>query len=302
MAVDAQGNFVIVWTDEVSPGHRNIKAQRFTYDGITRGGIFTVTDGQNSRYEPDVAMADNGDFVVSYTLDANATDQNVHARRFNSAGAYLGKEYVADSIYRDAHRSSVARTADGRFAIAWQEDELRADGTVNSNIRLRRFGPTGDWLSLHDIASTSAQETRPDVAMDRDGNAIVVYETNPFGHWDIRAKTVDKYGTMMSGAWNVAGSSSNELRPTVAVDLTAGDGDYVVAYAVPEGSGFPPSRVYVREMSPSSVKATHDLGLQSWHGSPSIAINRSDVWFVAYTSGDRPDDDSGGIFGWRGIL
>jgi hypothetical protein len=304
VAVDLQGNFVVVWTDQVSSSNVDIKARRFSSSGAALGGSFTVAGDSRNEWEPDVAKADNGDFVVSYTLDYSSTDKDVKAKRFNSAGTLLGTVNVA-VLSRNEHDSSVARTADGRFAVAYQDDVPRAGGGVNTNIKLKRYSSAGALLGTHDIANTDPSEWNPDVAMDRDGNTVVVYQfLVSAGDSNIRARKVNEFGTM-GAVMGVTSSSDYEVAPAVAMDLTPGDGDFVVAYGVPEGGGwFPPRRVFVREMfSGGGAKATHDLGLQGglWDD-PAISINGSDSWFVSYGSGNRPDDPDGGIFGRRGTL
>ena len=110
----------------------------------------------------------------------------------------------------------------------------------------------------------------------------------------------------MGAAMPIANSSKIEQSPSVAMDHTAGDGDFVVAYAMPQTGGFsifPPQRIFVKEVSATgAVRAVHDLGLQSAFAAPSIAINGSDTWFATYDSGERTNDRFGGIFGRRGSL
>jgi hypothetical protein len=305
VAMDGRGAFVVAWVDELTNGDLDIKARRFSSNGAPLTGVIGVAISGKDEYEPSVASDDNGNFVVSYTLDYSATDQDVIAKKFSSNGAELTTHYVATSIYDD-HDSSAAMTADGRFAVAFQIDLPVTGGGVNSNVYLNRYSAGGDSLGRLSIASTARHERSPDVAMDRDGNAVVVYEHQySNSDWDILSRKVSRSGTM-APTMSVATSSQIELSPLVAMDLTPGLGNFVVAYVVPQSSFlsiFPPQRVFVREMSATgAVRATHDLGIQSTFASPSIAINGSDYWFVSYASGNRSNDPYGGIYGRRGYL
>src|SRR4051794_25426168 len=67
VALDARGNFVVVWTQEWSPTDHDVHGQRFNANGTKSGGEFMVADTHKNEDDPSVAMAANGTFVVSYT-------------------------------------------------------------------------------------------------------------------------------------------------------------------------------------------------------------------------------------------
>src|SRR5688572_17516640 len=62
VAMDAQGNFVIAWVDEVTSGNFDIKAARFNSNGVRLGGDLTIAHGPTNQTEPSLAMAENGQF------------------------------------------------------------------------------------------------------------------------------------------------------------------------------------------------------------------------------------------------
>jgi hypothetical protein len=306
VAVDGYGNFVVTWVDELGNGDIDIRAKRYSSNGAALTGALTVAGSGRAEYEPSVASDDYGNFVVSYTVDASANDRNVLATRFNANGGYITTHYVATGGGNE-YDSSAAMTANGRFAVAFQYDLSAAGGGVNSNVYLERYAANGNFLGRLAVAATSTQERNPDIAMDRDGNAVVVYEYQySQSDWDIHYRKVSHAGAM-SARTAVANSSLVEHNPTVAMDHTPGEGDFVVAYQIPVGgmlNFFPNQRTMVREMSAGgAVRATHEVGLQSFFdGAPSIAINGSDNWFVSYAAINRPDDPLGGIYGRRGFL
>ena len=302
VAMDAQGNFVVAWTERLGGiNWANIKAQRYFANGTPNGGNISVaSDGLRAEYNPSVAMDSSGNFVVSYSLAFSSNNTDVLARRYANNGTFLGSITVAASGLHE-YNAAVARSPDGRFSIVYAIDRLVSGGGKNSDIKLNRYSSTGGLLGSHAITSSSVIEWNPEVAMDRNGNTVVVYEQifSNIDH-DIKARKVFSTG-FMGVTINVDYASTYEFNPTVAMDLS--DGDFVVAYSRLNNSGgvvSGPNQMIVREMNAGgTAKNTFNLGDVS---TPALAINDSDVYFVAYVGYNKPGDPWLGIFGRRGFL
>ena len=92
--MDANGNFVVTY-EEIINGQTDIIARRFNSSGYPGSAeIAVANDTSRNEHDADVAMDANGDFVVSYTLDFSATDQDIRAVRFNSSGTGSGVSTV----------------------------------------------------------------------------------------------------------------------------------------------------------------------------------------------------------------
>src|SRR5688572_25061906 len=68
VAMDADGNFVVVWSSwSLSVVARDVYARRYASDGAARGEEFLVnTHTTNNQRSPVVAMQADGDFVVTW--------------------------------------------------------------------------------------------------------------------------------------------------------------------------------------------------------------------------------------------
>jgi len=297
VAMSNGGGFIVVWT-QLEAGFLYVRGQLFTANGDPTGVAFPMSIGPDA-YDPSVAMDSDGNFVVSYTRRVTPTNRNVYAQRFQNDGTLLGPEINVATSGDNEYSSSVARAADGRFAIAYQRDV----GGVNSNIHLRRYTSGGAVIAClipclsgaGSIAVTADNERDPEVAMDSSGNVIVVYRRVSGGNSDILARRVSNMGVLGPIIAVDDDPAVNHYNPSVAL---ANDGRFVVAY---EESG---QNVLVREMgADDSVVDTFYLVQDSTNGyGPSIALNGSDVYFVTYTVFDSPAEDKWGIFGWRGQL
>jgi hypothetical protein len=313
VAMDAQGRFVVAWTEEDGLGDTMIRGQRFFANGVKNGGVMTLAnDPTRKEFDPDVAMDAAGNFVVSFTFqnepplltqaraltvntDFLRVDTDILARRFSSNGTLLGTIVVAGST-ADERNSSIARSPDGRFSIAFQKDLRLANGGIDQNINLKRFSATGTLLGNHSIAASARPEIAPDVAMDRAGNTIVVWnQFSDFSIGDVMARKVSANG-IVGDFMFVASALTNEINPTVAMDLS--DGDFVVAYERFESGQ---RNLIVREFSTTGVRKNNvNLGQVGFQ--PALAINDSDLYFMAYTSTQRADDNGLGIRGRRGSI
>ncbi|MEM7483510.1 MAG: hypothetical protein AAF481_20310, partial [Acidobacteriota bacterium] len=112
VAVEAGGNFVVVWQSEAQDGSdTSIHGQRYASDGSRLGGEFQVNSYTTSRQSlPAVAVEAGGDFVVVW--ESNLQDGSVYSvqgQRYASDGSRLGGEFQVNSYTTSAQaRPAVA--------------------------------------------------------------------------------------------------------------------------------------------------------------------------------------------------
>ena len=107
VAIDSDGEFVVVWASNGSPGSDagsySVQAQRYDANGAPAGGQFQLNSFITGRQDdPHVAYLPSGEFVVAWTSAGSAgTDpspsQSVQLRRFDTAGAPLAPELQVNS-------------------------------------------------------------------------------------------------------------------------------------------------------------------------------------------------------------
>ena len=154
------------------------------------------TEPGATRWDPSVAMADDGSFVVAWQEHRPADFDRYRAQRFDAAGNPILTPFtiaIGAPFYAD-----VAMAADGSMAFAW---------TTDGGLRIQRYHADG---SLHGAAqdyALPAQATaayQPTIEMDDAGNIAVV--------WGHRAPTVAEAYEVV-GAWYDAGSDSWSSTP-----------------------------------------------------------------------------------------
>lgn len=237
VASDSDGDFVVVWQSDHG-GDWDIYGQRFDATGQPQGSEFLVnTTTSASQSEPDVAMDDDGDFVVTWFC--RSTD-DVLAQRFDTTGTPLGSEIVVNSsvLLDSGVSASVAMDADGDFVVAWNTYAPSEE----ADIFARRFDADGQPKDAADVrvnATTSTGRIATSVSMDSDGDFVVAWNSSesyydPAGN--IFARRFDETTESWAAEFEVNDpTSAHQHDPSVAVD---DDGDFVIAWLSADYSGY----------------------------------------------------------------
>jgi hypothetical protein len=287
VAMDAAGNFVIAWIHDFSTTDRDIRAARFNSAGVKQGSEFIVANTPRGEYDPSVAVADNSNFVISYTYQFNSTDSDIKAVLYNASGGVV-KKFDVDASTRVEGRSSVSMAADGRFAVTYVKSD---------DIYLKRYTSAGNLAGTNAIANSTRQEREPSVAMDNNGNSVVVWQDNVNGNWNILGRTISWSGSASSN-FTVQATSAQETNASVAVHPT--NGKFVVAYQS-QTTGNP--SVKVTEMSASRTPIATSTALTNVID-PFISFGGSGNRFLAVAASmvSKGGDSDGGVFARWGVL
>ena len=98
------------------------------------------------QYEPAIAAAANGDFVVAWTSYEPPNDgyYGIQARRFASDGTAIAAEFQVNSYTTNAQvRADVATAPDGHFVVVWVSTGSVGDDTILSSVQGQRYDPAG---------------------------------------------------------------------------------------------------------------------------------------------------------------
>ncbi len=261
VAADGHGRAVVAWESLGQDGsHLGVFAQRFV-DGVPAGPEFQVNSYTVSRQNfPAVAMDGAGNFVIAWRSSLQGSPGGtIFAQRYTADGAKLGGEFQVgpDNSARDSQSEpQVAMNARGDFVIAWSNREVGAvaEALGQNNLEdrwleVRAYAPDGtpriDPMRTTIIA-TDQYPRAPRVAMDADGNFVLVW-ASAGDATQLRAQHFDLNATALSPAYTV-----NEVAEGVDVDLATvamnPDGQFAVAW---EGHtyGYEPLGLYLQRYS-----------------------------------------------------
>ncbi len=232
IAMDGDGDFIIVWEGKGPTDDDGIFARRFFADGSDRDGTeFRVNaDLIRSHSEAAVSMNDSGEFVVSWD-----NSQGFVARVFSEAALAQTSEIVVRADV-NAGNGSVATRNDGTFVATWREGFPGA-----REVRAQRFdslgGMIGSQIAVN--STTNFSQSEPSIAADADGNFIVTWQG--FGlepgqiDWNgVFAQKFDSSGSRIDGEFLI-----NQTLPTDQTDVSIAMLDinnFVAAWTDNDGS------------------------------------------------------------------
>lgn len=309
VAMDAAGDFVIVWQGEPSPGGvpepppaYQIYARRYSAAGTALSDQFLVSNASSNQSWPSVAMDAVGDFVaVWHTGDDQNFGylaQDILAQRYDAAGAAEGGAFpistAANTGREDPH---VAMDAGGRFVVAWDNFDGSADpttGDIVSDVHARRFDaagvPQGSELLVNTF--TAGNQAGPSVTMDAGGDFTVAWESEnqvaADSSNDSYAQRYSAKGTPVGAEFLVnASTAGSQYSPIAAMDA---DGDMVVAWSSYLPST-PRDNIYVRRFA-SEKRLRLGLGATFASATPSPGSGFSMTLAVDNASAATPTGSS----------
>ena len=175
----ASGNFLVVWTG-ADYSQAGIFGQRYDFLGTPVGADFQVnTYTPYQDLSPSVAAAGDGSFVVAwenYSVYPQYASM-VRARRYDSAGAALGSDFVVNSYTTwMARHPQVSSDPSGNFVVVWDAVSGGAGETWDG--RGRRYdalGTPGSEFRLNSYTTHHQQEVA--VASKVNGDFVAVWMT-----------------------------------------------------------------------------------------------------------------------------
>lgn len=304
VAMDAAGNFVVVWTSNLQDGNgTGVYARKFDNTGAALSGeVLVNTYIIGAQDQPDIAMDADGDFVVVWQSDGqDGHSEGVYGQLYNSSMTKVGTEFQVSTItaYKQ-YRPAVAMDADGDFVVAWEDSKADAGGP---GIFVRRYDRTGtarDVLPVLANAISLKKQEFPDVAMDDAGNFVVVWTSQEQDTPTSRGI----YGQLFSADGTKTGPAEflvntfvtgEQTDASVAMDA---DGDFVVTWESQnqDNPGDFLTGVYAQQFDSDAAKVGTELQVNTTvtgtQQTPQVAVD-ADGDFVVVWGGEGVGDLDG---------
>ncbi|HEV8267512.1 MAG TPA: hypothetical protein VGR00_04735 [Thermoanaerobaculia bacterium] len=305
VAIAGTGDFIVVWVGS-GPGGANSGAffQRYASAGTPLGGEFRINaHSMNIQADPSVGADPSGNFVVAW---ADGYDNfRAHARRFSSAGGFLGAEFTVPTTVATTlsfFRSAVGVGQTGDFVIVWDQSDTSNPG-IGYDVFLRRFTSAGVSLTsdMQVNTYTSGKQNRPQIAMDGSADFVIVWRDGyPNGH--ITGKRYNNIGNPLGGDFRVNSQTTAYPRdnPSVASDSA---GNFVVVW---QSLGYPGDgslniigRLFNANGSPRGSEFRVNDYSNNAQRSPWVAMDTSGNFVAAWEDQDQEGAGVAGIFARR---
>lgn len=184
-AMDANGDFVVVWATEVDiPGGTissmtTVWAQRYSSSGVAQGSTIQVSTGLSAAHQrPNVSMDPVGNFVVVWAAYNEFDMSSVFAQRFNNLGVSQGPVLQVNataSIDFEDGAPTVDTDSAGNFVVTWRQVGKNPDGSLDvfgqqfDSAGVRRGG------EFRINTTTNGHQANSSVAMAATGDFVVVW-------------------------------------------------------------------------------------------------------------------------------
>ena len=309
---DAIGRFVVVWRSNGQGDGEDIYGQRFDAQGnkLCLNGLpanptncpddFNDANGKEPEFRvnanpslsgnqvtPDVGVADNGDFVVTWT-DRSGNDgdrDGVFAQRFDNAGIRLGSSFQVNThTTADQHNSDfkgqLAMHADGRFVIVWHSGFRGTQDGSGIGVFAQRFDSNGDKICPDGSPISNcpaATDTDPSDGLGSE------FRVNNFTTGNqLRAMVAIAPSGDFWIIWNDQSGQDGDRRGVFAQRFDS-NGNKVCSDGFPFPAGCPDDGVVSNGLEPEFRVNTETLGSQTTNG---VAVDANNNLVVAWHSGE----------------
>jgi hypothetical protein len=265
VAFDANGNAYVVWI-RFEPGSRwRVQIRRRSATG-SLSPVHTLSAPGESG-DPQVGVDRDGNALVVWH-GSGGGEHLIRFRRVSPAGVLGPIELLSQ---RAGYAPQIAVDADGNALVVWQ----RFVGS-SSRIELRRRSPSGSLSAMQTLSATGADANRPQLAMEDDGSAVVVWQRTGIGdRIQLRRRSAEG---RLSAVQTVSAAGIDAFSPQVALNAS---GNALVVWQGRETTHW---RIQVRRQSTSGgLNAVQNLSPSALDAFlPQLAIdganNAAIVW------------------------
>ncbi len=261
VALDGNGNGLVVWTLWNGNNHV-IQLRRRAVSG-TLGPVQTLSGLGFDAYGPQVAIDRHGNAVVVWTGAEQAGPYRIQLRRRSASGTLGPIRTLSPGA---AAYPQLAMDTNGNALVVWTHH----DGT-NDRIQLRRHSAAGSLSAVQTLSPAGGDASRPQVAIDRNSNAVVVWS----GVGGIQLCSRSAAGTL--SAVQTLSAAGGDL-PQVAIN---GNGAALVVW---QGYDGPKPRIELRRRSATgglnAVQMLSPAGLEAYR--PQLAIDAANNALVVW--------------------
>jgi hypothetical protein len=228
ISMDGSGNFVIAWIDQRNNG--NIYFQRYNNSGIAQGINVRANDDAGSIFHsaPKITVDEIGNFVITWADFRNSND-DIYYQRYNIGGIVVGVNKKANDDVGSESQYSPTISIDGigNFVIAWADHR-----NLSGDIYFQQFTNTGVTQGVNTKANDDYKATNqlsPAIAMDADGNFVIVWEDTRNGNYDIYFQRYNNDGVTQGINIKANDDALNAIQESAAISMD-GNGNFVIVW------------------------------------------------------------------------
>jgi hypothetical protein len=225
VGVDAKGNAVFTWRRMNAQNHAVAQGRTRTAAGAL-GSVFNLSAADADAFDPQVAVAPDGDAVFEWTRSAgNAKTVQGRARL---ADGSLRTVLDLSTTASNAAATDVEMDAGGNATFVWTST---VDGV--SRVQSRRRTATGSLTPTVKLSAAGGDAANGRVGLDANGDAVFTWKRHNGTATVVQFRRRTPAG--LTDVVNLSAPDTNADQPDVAV-APAGDAFFTYRRAVPGGA------------------------------------------------------------------
>jgi hypothetical protein len=277
VAVAPSGESMVVWASSnfLSPAGGDgsgsgVFGQRYDAAGSPDGGEFRVnTFTLGDQNSPSVAADPTGGFIVVWQSipSEDGDGSGIFGQRYDASGGAQGGEFQVNSFTPGFQiQPAIGSDPTGGFVVVWESSNVATPGRDPDGVFGQRFDAAaarmGEEFQVNSY--TTGRQGSPAVAIDGDGNFVVVWESSGYGSAQDGSST-GVFGQHFLGTGTPIGpefqvntyTTGAQFEPSVTA---APDGDFVVVWtsesysAAQDGDG---SGIFAQRLRTSAFEPPH---------------------------------------------
>jgi Ca2+-binding RTX toxin-like protein len=308
IAMDAEGNFIVAWTQANASSGSSVQAQRFHSDGTADGTPVLVASGAaNYGPDPSVSMSEDGDFAVAWqqsrtvfnsAMGMTETIKEIFVGSYGADGTATASPVVAaqsvinpmSQMYGSVGNPQVALSEGGSFIVAWDLSGPMISGSFHGAYFA---SPTAGPQNLFVKEIHAPWGVQASLASNTNGDVVVTWNEAWPDATPLFAQTFSADGSPKSGPVMVAGQPGVYTPFPSHADIDAA-GNFVVTWqgSDSDGTGIY-SRIYASSGQPKSEVTLVNTVLAGNQMAPAVAMDGDGNFVVAW---DGPDGSGQGVF------
>jgi uncharacterized membrane protein len=229
VAVDTAGHIYIVWENVESGSTELHFAKLWYYSGnitFQENGLQVSDSNPAFSSEPDIAICSDGTLALVWTdarHDSGDGNLEIYYKRLSQDGASLTNDIRVTSDVGVSERPHLDVDPAGAIHVVWYDFRDSNNGLViNHGVFYRKLAPTGLPLTNETRITFASPSSRPDAAVDTEGNVHVVFDDDRYASFDVFYTLLDNNGITLVDDRNISPKDGNESRcPRIALSDSA---------------------------------------------------------------------------------
>ncbi|MDD1771804.1 MAG: hypothetical protein LUQ09_02680, partial [Methanomassiliicoccales archaeon] len=177
----------------------------------------------DSTYTPQIAMNDDGDAIVVWN-QVDGSNFNLYAAKYWASNDTWSDPVLLETESGAVDVPQIAMDDDGNAIAVWPQ----FDGSVYYNLYAAKYWSSNDtWETAKLLESTSGDAFSSQIAMDDDGNAIVVWSQTDLSNFNLYAAKYWSSNDTWETAKLLESTSGDVETPQIATD---GDGNAIAVW------------------------------------------------------------------------